>query len=238
MGLFWAIIKNDYPHCEQQPPLPREEEPEDIRKPTRPLMRFFTKPPIPRQWFVSADRSEILQLQADRFCVNWRTVGPGSRYPRYEHLRNQFQRRWTQFVAFAQAQGSPPTPDLCEMTYVNDIPRNQGWSHPSEIGAIFPAVSFNARPGFLPRPASLGFEVIFEIDGQHGRLRVSCGHARKTEPEEQEVFRLNIMARGKPKETDPDGLLTWFKNAREWIVRGFTDMTEPRIQKEIWKRVQ
>ena len=84
-GLFWSKIRDAYPACEEQPPIERAEEPEVLLQPRRivPQMQMLLKPPPCRQWFIAAAGNDLVQLQADRFCVNWRKVNPGDKYPRY-----------------------------------------------------------------------------------------------------------------------------------------------------------
>jgi hypothetical protein len=38
------------------------------------------------------------------------------------------------------------------------------------------------------------------------------------------------------KDKSPEGMWTWFDLAREWIVRGFTDLTGEEVQKQIWRK--
>lgn len=32
-----------------------------------------------------------------------------------------------------------------------------------------------------------------------------------------------------------DEIYAWYDLAREWIVKGFTDLTSPKIQKDVWE---
>ena len=46
---------------------------------------------------------------------------------------------------------------------------------------------------------------------------------------------LEIKTRGIGESTTKEAIREWFDVAHEWIVRGFTDLTTPEIQK-IWER--
>jgi hypothetical protein len=158
-------------------------------------------------------------------------------------MRSQFSRRWQQFCDFALAQRKDlPQVDLLEITYVNHIFKGEGWSVPGDIGKVFPAISFQRKSEFLPPPASLGSEMVFDMKGAggrlRGRLRISCRHAKLLGGEQKELFRLELVARGRPDQTDNEGLLRWFSEGREWIVRGFADMTHADIQTAKWGREQ
>lgn len=238
-GLFWGLIRQHYPKCEEQAPIERKDEPEELLQAPQVFAEFLPRPPLCRQWFISESGNELVQLQSDRFCVNWRKVKPDDSYPRYEHMRGLFDSNWRQFCEFAQAQGGePPQVDLLEMIYVNHIFRGEGWSAPGDIGKVFPAVSFHRKSDFLPLPASLGSNMVFDLKQSGGRLHVSCRHAKLLEGEKREFFRLELVARGRPDRADHEGLLLWFSEAREWIVRGFADLTDPGIQVDKWGREQ
>ena len=238
-GLFWETIRADYPDCEEQPPVERQDESEELLRPAQFQTVFFQKPPLCRQWFISKSGTDLVQLQQDRFCFNWRRVKADDYYPRYDYMRSQFTDRWKQFCGFAKSQsGELPTVDLLEMTYVNHIFKGDGWDVPGEIGKIFPAISFHGKADFLTLPASLSATMVFDVKGTHGRLHVSCRHARLIQEDQRELFRLELVARGRPEKADSEGILEWFAEGRQWIVRGFADLTNIEIQKSIWGREQ
>jgi len=241
-GCFWQKVMDDYPICEEQAPIQRRTEQEAVLQFPEFELQAFSKPPLARQWFLSESKTNLIQLQSDRFCVNWRRSVTDEPYPRYPHMREQFAERWGQFVEFAtEAGGAPPEVDQLEMTYVNHIYQGEGWSKPSEIVDFFPAISFHQDFKFLTPPATLGATMIFDIEGTGGRLHVSCRHAKTRELSgqdtvERELFRLDLVARGRPKATGADEILAWFSDAREWIVRGFADLTNTDIQRTTWQR--
>jgi len=239
-GLYWQQIKDEYPNCEEQLPIQPAEEPEDLLTPERGAGQLQMIPPLWRQWFISKSGTDLVQLQADRLCINWRKMQPGDRYPRYEYLREKFTTRWTHFCEFVIAcSGEQLRVNQCELTYVNYLHQGEGWSVPAEIGNVWPTFSWAKEKAFLPPPATLGCEMTFDIKGANGRLHASCRHGRKTQQGEKgELFRFDLTARGKPENTDLSSLLDWFVSAREWIVRGFADLTHPDIQNLFWKRKQ
>lgn len=52
---------------------------------------FEEKPPVPRVWFLNAYRTELIQVQADRFVHNWRKLLRVEPYPCYEPSRERFR---------------------------------------------------------------------------------------------------------------------------------------------------
>lgn len=238
-GVYWQAIAKDYPKCEEQPPIDPKDEPEQLLQPRQVSLQLMAKPPLCRQWFISASGNEVIQLQGDGFCVNWRKVNPEDKYPRYEYMKKLFTDRWTEFCRFVEGQGGePPQVNLLEMTYVNNIFKDEGWSEPKDIAKVFPAISFQGESDFLPAPATLGSGMVFDIQGSRGRLHVSCRHARQLEADSRELFRLELVSRGRPDGNSLEAILGWFSSAREWIVRGFADLTSREIQTKIWGRQQ
>lgn len=239
-GLFWQRIRDGFPTCEEQAPLPRQEEPEVLLTPRQPAVRFSMKPPLCRQWFISPHKDELVQLQRDRFCFNWRRIQAADAYPRYPHIRDKFARCWRQFREFVaqESGGAPISVDLLEMTYLNHILQGEGWSVPGDIGKVFPSISFRQESRFLHAPGTLACQVVYDLHGPRGRLHVSCQHAVLAEPPQSQLFVLDLTARGKPERTDEEGILEWFAGAHEWIVRGFADLTDQKIQSEFWEREQ
>ncbi len=235
-GVFWNKIREDFPACEEHPPIERKQEPESLLEPRQIIAEFSPKPPLCRQWFISSAGNDLVQVQGDRFCVNWRKVEAGDQYPRYAYVRDQFTRRWQQFCDFVRTEsGSVPQVELLEMTYVNHIFKGEGWSSPRDIGNVFPAISFHEKPKkYLPPPATLGSNIVFDIAGPAGRLHVTCRHARFLGPEEKELFRLDLIARGKTESGAIDDMLAWFSKARQWIVCGFADLTSDEMQAKQW----
>ena len=47
-----------------------------------------------------------------------------------------------------------------------------------------------------------------------------------------------IAARGIPVSDSQEAMWTWFDTAREWIVKGFVDLTDEKVQHDIWGRAR
>ena len=76
-----------------------------------------------RAVFHDASQTGLLQLQQDRFVRNWRKVGDGHAYPRYESIRDSFALEVSQLRRFlTENQIGELVPNQCEVTYVNHIP--------------------------------------------------------------------------------------------------------------------
>lgn len=188
-----------------------------------------------RFWLVSADSHEVIQVQSDRFIYNWRKGDSDAEYPRYESfVLPQFQRWWTAFTAFLDEQRLPtPKVNQCEVTYVNHIFEGHGWNPPGNWHEIF---SYMQESGskFLPRPESQSDNLNFAFLEHDGRLRVNISTAVRNR-DGRRVIVMQLTAKGKPKSSEQADIVRWFNVGREWIVRGFADLTTPRMH-QIWER--
>src|SRR5438270_12653884 len=81
LGLIWAEFKAEFPLMEQHPPLePVFETFGDRPGGIMQMPRFSFSIPTPRMYFVNQGRTELLQIQRDRFYHNWRKIGEGDKY--------------------------------------------------------------------------------------------------------------------------------------------------------------
>lgn len=239
-GLFWSLIREQFPGCEEQAPIAHVIESEDVFSQPARRTEIRRVPPLTRQWFVSDSETELIQLQRDRFCCNWRRTQPSDVYPRYGHMKELFESAWTTLTEFIVGMGQPPlSVDQCEMTYINHMEQGQGWSTISEVGQVFPLMTWQDDLPFLQNPRTIAAKLAFDLPSLNGRLHASLKHGIRTdEPaERKEVLILEITARGLPGDTEPSGLLQWYALAREAIVRGFTDLTSPEMHR-LWEREQ
>lgn len=88
LASFRSRLRDRYPQTEQHPPLPPAFEIFGVPAPGAPRLQIQlqTVPDLPRFWLLNEAGTEIIQLQNDRFVHNWRKVGSGDAYPRYERI--------------------------------------------------------------------------------------------------------------------------------------------------------
>jgi uncharacterized protein (TIGR04255 family) len=127
-------------------------------------------------------------------------------------------------------------PVACELSYINHIPKGQGWSTPADIQRVFRDFGWNKNPGrFLPHPSKISWQIEFPLPENKGNLTVTLKQGTRTE-DKTSLFILELMARGMAASTSDQAIREWFDLAHEWIVLGFADLTTPEVQKEIWGR--
>jgi len=63
-GEFWNLVKDEYPHAEDNIPL--------VEEANLGQVEVMQMPPLRRVFMIHTDRTYLMQLQPDRFIHNWR----------------------------------------------------------------------------------------------------------------------------------------------------------------------
>ena len=240
LGLLWrSRLEETFPKVEEHPPY-------DL-----PVERFDSPPqgsgfslrlgqslPSPRIWFLKEDGQELLQVQKDWFACNWRKVTPDAEYGRWPSRREAFQRWFSAFEAFIQEEklGNISTIQ-CEVTYINHIFAAGVWGDHGDLPKVLLLASGKATE-FLPKPEQIQLRGQYLIAGEDGgpvgRLHVDVIPAFRRE-DNAPIFVLNLTARGILEGEGLPGIMAFMDRGREWIVRGFSDLTSSAMQ-EAWGR--
>jgi uncharacterized protein (TIGR04255 family) len=238
-GLLWERFQERYPKTEHHPPLPSRVELFGARGQQQATLSMQSEFPVGRTWFQSADGLRLIQVQRDRFTLNWRKQDTDAEYPRYETLKAEFRAELDSLLSFvSEHRLGEFTPTQCELTYVNHIPIGQGWSQLKELSQVVSLCGGDSRDQFLPdlEGTRLLWHYRFEEQGSPlGRLYVQLQSALQSD--QRPVLVLQLVARGEPIGDGLMGTLAFADRAHEWIVRGFTAITTERMHR-IWERTR
>lgn len=241
IGLLWSEFREHFPKLEEHAPLDPMMERFGVAGTPRANVRFemIQKPPVPRCWFLNEAGTELIQVQQDRFVHNWRKVGEGDKYPRYDHVRGTFERELAIFERFLQKEGvGTLVPNQCEVTYVNHIFAGDGWDRHDELGNVLTLFAPKYSDAFLPEPEEARLACRYVIPDEKGnplgRLHVSVAPAYRRGGD-RPMFLMNLVARGRPDGDGVDGVLRFLDLGREWVVRAFAAVTTPQMHK-VWGR--
>jgi len=239
LGLLWNEFRPRFSKAEQHPPLGSVVEKFGVREPRKVSVQFERGIPVPRCWFLNETGTELIQVQQDRFIHNWRKVGEEDTYPRYERIRETFEKELGTFRQFLAREGlGDLVPNQCEVTYVNHIVSGQGWEKHGEAGEVVMVWSSHYSDTFLSDPEDIRFAVRYVIPDEAGnpigRLHISIEPAYRVK-DDKPIFVLELTARGRPAGEGLEGALGFLDIGREWVVRGFTSITSPSMHK-IWER--
>lgn len=237
---LWMDYKQRFPKSEEQPPRELPVERFEMA-PVSPQvqLQLTNLPPVSRFLFLNETGTQLIQVQQDLFGQNWRKIGTKENYPRYENIRVQFQANLEAFCRYLKKQDLGAfVPKQCEVAYVNHIDAGDAWEGFHEIGKVFTSQVTGYSDSFLSAPETRSFletHVIKDFAGKAvGRLRIMAEPAFQLETQKP-VLKLTIVARGRPFDESPDGVLDFMDLGRAWVVRSFASVTQPEMHK-VWQR--
>jgi uncharacterized protein (TIGR04255 family) len=234
LGLLWQKFRDEYPTCKEADPLVPVVESRDGEETSG---VDFTVPFLPRIWFVSKDENAIIQVQRDRLLHNWRKVRPTDSYPRYSVVKEKFSKRCSEFESFLiENQLGVIQLIQYEMTYLNHIPVGGNWESIEQVGRVFPDFNWRLESRFLGHPEKMNWRTSFVLPNSAGRLHLTIQSALRRQ-DMLPLFIVELTVRGISGPRTLEGMWPWFDMAREWIVRGFADVTGPDLQKNVWRRI-
>ena len=237
-GHFHDLLKDRYPRVQTVPALPPERE--HFGTPQFAALRFEIPllVELPRAWFISADDTMLIQLQADRLLVNRRVESGQEAYSHFPVISAEFRKVFETLAGFAATSGVGPMEiELCEMAYINKMgnwPRDsvmtphdwlRGWSSDLGTGWTGDMEDFSSVARYsLTRP-----------DGQaYGRVTTSATTIFMP-PSLDRSLQLEVTVRGIPETTDIDGIVGFHEIAHDQIVRCFAAITTDSAH-ECWGR--
>jgi uncharacterized protein (TIGR04255 family) len=192
--------------------------------------------PLPRVWFVHRNQEHLLQLQSDRFFFNWRRVNDGTPYPRFTTLEPLFQEYLKKFGAFVVGESiGPLNVNGFDLVYTNHIFKGEGWTTLSDVGKLLPDFTWRQRQRPQGETKGFAWHAAFAHSGTQIEADIKFG-ATKDSPS-RELLVLEIQASKVGTSLALDGLHKWLCAANELIVSVFEDLTDEKIQREVWKRV-
>ena len=226
IGQLWDKFKKDYPIVQHVAPI--------ASGMGELIIDTATGAPIPRVWFINKSDDQLIQFQFNRFYYNWRRRKDD--YPRYGKVVGNFD-----FVIstiayfFKEFELGEIEPIEYELSYINHIPKKEGWNEVSDLSNVFSSFIIDQKEMcFLPKPEKISWSTEFLLPEEKGRLGVSLRQAIRT-TDKSPIFILELKAIGINELTKEKGYREWFDLAHEWIVRGFTDLTTAKMHK-YWEK--
>jgi uncharacterized protein (TIGR04255 family) len=233
-GIYWERIRSEYPEFDVRPVI--QTGLDEVPPGTQINIEINNDPNAVRCWFMDATKSQLIQVQNNRFINNWRKLAEADQYPRYkDKIRPRFKKEWARFREFVtETELGELSSVRGEMTYINHIDFDDGWENYKGISSLFPLWSGKTSAGFLPAPTNVTFAASYPIEGSKGSLAISL-HPVIRLGDQKKILQLTLVARGRPDSDSDEDILAWLDLAREWIVRGFADVTSPKLH-AIWER--
>ena len=232
VGLLWQEMKPEFPVVQQ-------------RFPTGPINEstFMSSDsgdeeifPMPRYWFIAKDDVNVLQVQKDALMLNWRR-----REEEYTHfwegIKPTFDKYYDVFSNFVyrELNLAELNVECFELTYVNIIPKTEGWDGPENPHQTIPSLSVPVpgleHSGFPYFNCNFGYSIADDL-----QLNVGIRSGQPADEPNPPFMMLELKAVGlqdQRSKSDPD---EWFQRAHDTIVSAFLNLTSQEIQEQLWKR--
>lgn len=241
IGLLWSRFKKQFPKTEHLPPLEQVVERFDKNYKPSAQLSVSTVPPIARCCFLSKDGSESIQIQPDRFIRTWQKVNPNDEYPRYSHIREQFEKNLNKFSLFLVEESMGEfRANQCDLTYVNMITSNEIWSDHSQLEKVLTLWNPVYSEKKLLETESVRINtqhVLTDDDGNpEGRMYISAEPMVQVDDNKPSIL-LRLSVRGAPRQQSCENVLMFLDKAHKLIVNGFVSVTTDQMHK-YWRRTK
>lgn len=230
LGKLWDGIRRTYPRIETQPPLMT---PLPGGVPTV----IFGGPTQFRTWFLTDDKTILVQIQRDRLIVNWRKQ-ESSVYPSFNVLSKHFTSVFAKFGRFINDLGLEALRFTgLEFGYVNVVPLAAPVSSTQDVTNIFPIFDLASKGSVLGSLSALNFQAQFDLLPENGQLHVTIQSTQRPN-DGAPVLRCDLVSRWQSPQIVESGVLPWLTAAHEITVKAFVSITSRQIQKAEWERYQ
>lgn len=229
LGKLWDKFRRTYPLIETQPPL-MNPPPGDV-----PMVVFGGSTQF-RTWFLTADKTILVQIQRDRLIVNWRKQ-ESSTYPSFDVLNKHFTKAFVQFTRFINGLGLEELRFTgLEFGYVNIIPLAVPLSSTQDVTNIFPIFDLSAKGSLLRSLSALNFQAQFDLP-KKGQLHVGIQSTQRP-TDGTPVLRCDLVSRWLSPQIIESEVLPWLTMAHEITVEAFVSITSKQMQQAKWERYQ
>lgn len=238
MGLLWTEqFRDKYPDAADGPTAVNQVEQLDV-DPLRPNFQFqiMQGPPAPQALFRASTTGLSLGVQHDRLTHVWERA-EGVAYPRYPLLRRSFEQDAAAFASFCDAHdlGNVGVEQV-ELSYVNVLAQGRGWERPGELHRVLQPWNpdFSSDLG-EPEDVRIAQRYVATRGNDEPYARLHLEVAPFSGPDDTTSMRMTLTFRGQPQEYSLAGILAFFDDAHERIVRAFAAATTSEMHK-VWGR--
>lgn len=227
-GLYWSRIAGEFPQTDDKPAVISSSEAQ-TQEELQSVLR------LPRVWFVHRGKELLLQLQSNRFYLNWRNEDPSRAYPRFSALAPQFEHHYAGLERFLEETGHGRLNIVSgELSYMNILRGRGMWSRLTDAGVMFKP--FESAQVVQGEPEVLQWQALHNMDGMKVLVDAKTGTDKQTEERVVQVEIKAMSLESSALQSSRD-LMTWFGQANEAIAQIFLQVTTERAQHEVWNRV-
>lgn len=239
VGLFWSSLRESFPVISEVAPLPPMFETFGGLRNSQGSLQFLPPFSAPRILLQSGDEQWVLQVQQDRFLLNWRSMDRFP-YPEWESLAPRFKNELNRFTDFLhEEQLGGIAVNQVEVSYYNSIPIDPSADHHDQLEKITPLFT-NVTTQVLdlePDSIVLNYRRIMRRgDERVGRTHVDFSPGIHPNSEQQ-IYGLNITSRGRPTDVTIEAAGSFLNDAHDAVVNTFATVTNEELHQK-WGRYE
>ena len=224
-GEVWNLYKAEFPLVEELPPIAPVFETFGITRPGAMMSFGLVTGTLlhGRFWFLSPQKTELIQFQQDRLLHNWRKIeDKNNEYPRFEKMIVNFEKEANQLQDYFNKLS--PQNLICnqaEISYINHITLEQSEGR-GKASDWFRFINFGSTD-----PDDMSFVIRRNLEGPSGALtaRLICEVGTSFTALGARILVLTLTVRGAPEDTTAASALKLLKLGREVIVTEFAEIT-------------
>lgn len=209
-GSFYDLVKNDFQLTHAVPPLAQPFEQAGFK--------LMSGAELPRAWYEEKDGPFLLQIQPDRFLLNWRKKDSSNyEYPHFQEFFERFKKEFQRFKEFCTRSSiGNPRIETYELTYINHIVSGSQGISVLELSSLFNHLSFLSE---FKTSKIFGMDLVYTAENYQIKHTVKKG-IRNTD--RKEIFILDFSIADVLK--DPLKLEDTLSNANKALVSQFAKL--------------
>lgn len=239
LGDFWPQIRSDHPVLNKAPQMDRINETFGLAPPGQRFELSLGEAEPQRYLFGSQDGHWLVQVQPDRFAMNWRRRNVGITYPRYRALRRRFEelyRIFTTTVDNERLKANPP--EWCATTYLNYISAQDGGGAASRL-SLDKILRFVHAPqsSVLPAVEDTIIQQRYVLvspnvdEEPRGRLFIRAQPVVRAN-DQMPGYSLELRVLARPDGASRAAVMRRMDESRDLIVRSFKDITTAAMHRQ------
>lgn len=226
-GLFWHRIRDRFPVCMDVPPLPSVLEGVSSGE-----MSF-----LPRVWYITRDEDRLLQIQPDRFLLNWRKREISDVYVGFEQCQKWFLDDLNGLLEFLINEGlGKIIPKQLELNYINHVSRDDLLGDLRNLSEIFPVLRLSewSEDGRIPLPEKFSCQFQVVSPDHAGEMLITLATAIRAE-DTMPIIHLSFQVIVPLPENESVSLEPTLNSAHDWIVHVFKGMVPVSALQKYWR---
>jgi hypothetical protein len=191
--------------------------------------------PLPRLWLIEEGGANLIQLQVNRFYLNWRRAA-GSSYPGFKAHFGKFSTYLRHFGKFLRLEcGTSPPVVGGELLKVSQLIEGSDWSYES-LPKLFPVLNLDEFKGLW---GCRGLSLVLALNYAESPLGIEMKTARHVTDKSKSLLQIEIRVpiSGIEGSAEEQGNLEErISKANEIANLAFTSIASPEAQRNVWHR--